>query len=157
MTATRTSQICQFNSSFACFAHLFFIFRYLADLLVLSTTWNDLFSSCVDDVSIRWKKFNFFFSPRKHWSPSLHTVCKCNDFLSEFLSNDGRNAKLHFQIKFLLRSTSCLLKLSIASHSEHISVCPDFASDQTYALPFCHQIKGNIENWKHECKVFCHL
>ena len=76
--------------------------------------------SCVDDVSIWWKMFNFVFSPRKHWSPSLHTVCKCNDF--EFSSNDGRNAKLHFQITFLLRSTSCLLKLAIVSHSERISV-----------------------------------
>ena len=30
-----------------------------ADVLVLSTTWNDLFCSCVDDVSIWWQMVNF--------------------------------------------------------------------------------------------------
>ena len=40
------------NSGFACFAREFFKFGHLEDVLVLSTTWNDLFGSCVDDVSI---------------------------------------------------------------------------------------------------------
>ena len=38
------------NSIFARFARGFFIFSHFADVLVLSTTWNDLFCSCVDDV-----------------------------------------------------------------------------------------------------------
>ena len=61
---TRTSQICIFNnknSSFARFARAFFILEHFEDLLVLSTTWNDLFCSCVDDVSIWWQMFNFVF------------------------------------------------------------------------------------------------
>ena len=40
------------NSIFARFAHAFFIY-----VLVLSTTWNDQFCSCVDDVSIWWQMF----------------------------------------------------------------------------------------------------
>ena len=40
------------NKSFARFAPAFFIFVHFADVLVLSTTRNDLFSSCVDEVSI---------------------------------------------------------------------------------------------------------
>ena len=47
------------NKSFARFARAFFIFRHFADVLVLSTTWNDLFCSCVDDVSIWLQMFSF--------------------------------------------------------------------------------------------------
>ena len=45
------------NSIFARFARAVFIFGHLADVLVLSTTWNDLFCSRVDDVSIDDKCF----------------------------------------------------------------------------------------------------
>ena len=64
-TATKTSQICIFdngNSIFARFARAFFIFWHFEDVLVLSMTWNDLFCSCVDDVSIWWQIFNFVLS-----------------------------------------------------------------------------------------------
>ena len=50
------------NSIFARFARAFFIFWHLEDVLVLSTTWNDLFCWCVDDVSTWWQMFNFVFS-----------------------------------------------------------------------------------------------
>ena len=49
------------NSIFARFARAFFIFWHFVDVLVLSTTWNDLFCSCVDDVSTWWQMFNFVF------------------------------------------------------------------------------------------------
>ena len=49
------------NSIFARFARAFFIFWHWEDVLVLSTTWNDLFCSCVDDVSTWWQMFNFVF------------------------------------------------------------------------------------------------
>ena len=55
------------NNSFARFARAFFIFGHLADVLDLSTTWNDLFCSCVDDVSIWWQIFNFVSLPLKRW------------------------------------------------------------------------------------------
>ena len=53
------------NSIFARFPRAFFIFWHFVDVLVLSTTWNDLFRSCVDDVSIWWQMFNFVLCPKR--------------------------------------------------------------------------------------------
>ena len=55
------------NSFCARFARAFFIFSYFENVLVLSTTWNDLFWSCVDDVSIWWHVFKFVFLCPKSW------------------------------------------------------------------------------------------
>ena len=55
------------NRIFARFARALFIFWHFEDVLVLSTTWNDLFCSCEDDVSIWWQLFNFVFLSLKHW------------------------------------------------------------------------------------------
>ena len=55
------------NSIFARFARALFIFWHFEDVLVLSTTWNYLFCSCVDDVSILWQMFNFLFLCPKCW------------------------------------------------------------------------------------------
>ena len=55
------------NRIFARFARAFFIFWHFEDVLVLSTTWNDLFCGCVDDVSIWWQMFNFVFLCPKRW------------------------------------------------------------------------------------------
>ena len=57
------------NNSFARFARAFFIFVHFAHVLVLSTTWNDLFRSCVDDVSIWWQMSNLVFLSQKRWFP----------------------------------------------------------------------------------------
>ena len=54
------------NSIFARFARAFFIFWHFEDILVLSTTWNDLFCRCVDNVSIWWQTLNFVFLSLKH-------------------------------------------------------------------------------------------
>ena len=56
------------NSTFARFALAFFIYWHFEDVLVLSTTWNDLFCSCVDDVSIWCQMFNFIVLCPKCWS-----------------------------------------------------------------------------------------
>ena len=53
------------NSTFARFARAFFVFLHFTDALVLSTTRNDLFCSCVDDVSIWWQMSTFVFLPLK--------------------------------------------------------------------------------------------
>ena len=55
------------NSIFARFARAFFIFWHFQDVLVLSTTWNDLFCTCVDDVSRWWQMFNFVCLCHKRW------------------------------------------------------------------------------------------
>ena len=54
------------NSTFARFARAFFFFWHFEDVLVLSTTWNDLFCSCLDDVST-WHMFNFVLLSQKRW------------------------------------------------------------------------------------------
>ena len=45
----------------------YFIIWPFEDVLVLSTTWNDLFCSCVDDVSIWWQTLIFVFLCPKRW------------------------------------------------------------------------------------------
>ena len=44
------------NSSFAHFARARFKFVHFAAVLILSTTWNELFCDCVDDVSTSFTK-----------------------------------------------------------------------------------------------------
>ena len=55
------------NRIFARFARAFFSFWHFEDVLVLSTTSNDLFFSSVDDVSLWWQMFNFVFLCPKRW------------------------------------------------------------------------------------------
>ena len=55
------------NRIFARFARAFFIFWHFQDVLVLSTTSNDLFCRCVDDVSIWWQMLNFVCLCPKRW------------------------------------------------------------------------------------------
>ena len=95
------------NSIFARFARAYFIFWHFEDVLVLSMTWNDLFCSCVDDVSIWWQMFNFVWFHFNSRIVRTHFSSK----MTLNIKNDCRNAKLHFQMTFSLPSTSCLLKL----------------------------------------------
>ena len=67
------------KSNFARFARAFFIFWHFEDVLVLSTTWNDMFCSCVDDVSIWWQMFTFVFLPLKRLFRFKKTFRKPND------------------------------------------------------------------------------
>ena len=64
------------NISFAGFVRAFFIFWHFVDVLVLSTTWNELFCSCVMDVSICWQMFNIIFLPLKRWSQLNSKIVK---------------------------------------------------------------------------------
>ena len=52
---------------FARFARALFIFWDFVDVLVLSTTWNDLFWRCLDNASVWWQLFNFVFLCPKWW------------------------------------------------------------------------------------------
>ena len=54
-------------SIFARYARTFFVLWHLEEVPVLSTTWNDLFCSCVDDVSICWHMFSFVILCPKRW------------------------------------------------------------------------------------------
>ena len=64
------------NSIFARFARAVFIFCHFVDVLVLSTSWNDLFCNCVDDVSIWWQMFNFVFLCPKRWFQFNHRIVR---------------------------------------------------------------------------------
>ena len=55
------------NRIFALFPRAFFSYWHFEDVLVLSTTSSDLFSSCLDDVSIWLQMFNFLFLCPKRW------------------------------------------------------------------------------------------
>ena len=59
--------IWQWKTVFLHALHVHFSFFDFADVLVLSTTWNDLFCSCVDDVSIWWQLFSFILLCPKCW------------------------------------------------------------------------------------------
>ena len=50
------------NNSFARFTRAFVISGHVADILVVSTTWNDLFYSYVGDVSIYDAKYSILSS-----------------------------------------------------------------------------------------------
>ena len=64
--------------------HMHSIFGHFKDVLILSATWNDLFCSCVDDVSIWWQMFNFVFLLLKCKFQFnfriVRTFCKHDDF-----------------------------------------------------------------------------
>ena len=97
-------------------ARAFFSFWHFEDVLVLSTTWNDLFCSCVDDVGIWWQMFNFVFLCPKRWFQFNWRMVRTHFSRIMTLNNwknNCRNAKLDFQMTFSLPSTSCLLKLPI--------------------------------------------
>jgi len=69
-TATRTSHVWIFDNEKQYFCTLWtsiFHFKHFADVLVLSTTWNDLYYSCVDIVSIWWQMFNFVLLSLRRW------------------------------------------------------------------------------------------
>ena len=66
--ATKTPQICIFDNEKQYFCTLCtWIFHLLTFWRRSRSTWNDLFCSCVDDISIWWQKFNFVFLCPKRW------------------------------------------------------------------------------------------
>ena len=66
------------NRIFARFARAYFSFWHFEDVLVLSTTSNDLFCSSVDDVSLWWQMFNFVFLCPKRWFQLNSRIVRTN-------------------------------------------------------------------------------
>ena len=98
------------NGSFARFARSFFIFWHFEDVLVLSTTWNDLVCSCVDDVSICWQMFNFVFLCPKRWFQFNSRIIRTHFSSIMTLNNWKMIAETqNFRMTFSLSLTSCLL------------------------------------------------
>ena len=95
------------NRIFARFARAFFIFWHFVDVLVLSTTWNDLFCSCVDIVSIWWQMFNFVFLCPKRWFQFNSRIVRTSFSRTMILNNWKMIAETRSHI-YALPSTSCL-------------------------------------------------
>ena len=70
----------------------------------------------VDDVSIWWQIFNSVFLPLRRWFQFNSRIVRTH-FASVMILNNWKNycgnAKLHFQVTFLLSSTSSLLKFFV--------------------------------------------
>ena len=116
------------NNSFARF-----FFGHFEDVLVLSTTWNHLFCSCVDDVTMRWKMFNFVLS-LKRWfqfnsrivKTHLASVMTLNDWakIAETQSNIlwwcSRCHRRSVRLNSLTEHTRSLNVLSIQQEVSHL-------------------------------------
>ena len=94
------------------------------NVLVLSMTWNDLFCSCVDDVSIWWQMFNFILCPKRWFQINSRTVRR---HLSSIMTLNNWNmiaekrSYIIFQMTFSLSSTSCLLSSLLILVNIHVS------------------------------------
>ena len=69
--ATKTIQICTFDNEKQYFCTLctciFHLLTFFEDVLVLSMTWNDLFCSCVDNVTWAYDRKCWILSSPKRW------------------------------------------------------------------------------------------
>ena len=102
------------NSIFARFARAFFIFWHFVDVLVLSTTSNDLFCRCLDDASVWWQMFNFVFLCPKLWFQFNSRVVRTH-FSREFKKLRRQlQRKRHIKIELCVKLS--LLRLFYVDH-----------------------------------------
>ena len=140
------------NSIFARFARAFFIFWHFVDVLVLSTTWNEMFCSCVDDVSIWWQMFNFVFSCPKRWFQFNSRIVR-TDFSSIMsLTNWKMIAETRSHI-FTWRSRFRRRRICWSSPTKTLeerrypvvwSLPEKFSKTQNMKLPKCHPFSSYI-------------
>ena len=82
--------IWQWKTVFLRALHMHFsFFWHFEDILVVSTTWSDLFCGCVDDESTWWQMFHFVFScPKRLLQFNSRTVI--THFLSIMTFNNWK-------------------------------------------------------------------
>ena len=102
------------NNSFARYARAYFIFVHFADVLVLSTTWNDLLCSCVDELSVWCQTFNFVFLSQKRWFQFTSRIVRTQFGGVMTLNNWKMIADMRSYI-FRWRSRCCRLSLCLSS------------------------------------------
>ena len=102
------------NSIFARFARAFFIFWRFEDVLVLSTTWNDLFCCWVGDLSIWWQMFNFVFLYQKRWFQFNSRIVRTYSSSMMTLNNWKMIAEMSSYI-FRWRSRFCRRRVYLSS------------------------------------------
>ena len=81
---------------------------------MISTTWNELFCSCLVDVSIWWQMFIFFFLCPKRWFQINFRTVRTHFSSIMTLNNWKMIAEKRsyiFRWRSRFPSTSCLLKL----------------------------------------------
>ena len=114
------------NSIFARFARAFTIFWHFEDVLVLSMTWNDLFCSCVGDVSIWQQMFNFVFLCPKRGLFQFNSRTVITHFLSIMtLNNRNMIAETRGYI-FRWRSRLCRRRVGLSSLLTRVACPPRF-------------------------------
>ena len=102
------------NNRFARFARAFFIFGHSADVLVLSTTWNDLFCSCEDDVSTIWQMVNFVFLSLKRWFQFKSWIVRTHFATMMTLNNSQMTAETR---SYIFRWCSCCRRRRVCVNS----------------------------------------
>ena len=131
------------NSIFERFARAFFSFWHFEDVFVLSTTWNDLFCSCMDDVSIWWQMFNFVFLCPKRWFQFNSRIVRT--YFSSIMSLNNwkmiAETRSHiFRWRSRFRRRVCLSSLLNESATEH-SVDQNWGS---YPFQFWKILRYNL-------------
>ena len=126
---------------FACFARAFFIFWHFEDVLVLSMTWNDLFFSCVDDVSIYWQMFDFVFLCPKRWFQINSRTVRWHFSSIMTLNNWKMIAEkwsyiFRWRFRFRRRRV-CLNSLIISRREKNENVCEMSEYEMHVQLLFC--------------------
>ena len=93
--------------------HISFL-SHLVDVLDLSTTWNDQFCSCVDDVSIWWQMFNFVFLCPKRWFQFNSRIIRTQFSIVMILNNWEISAETQ---SFIFRWRSCFSRRRVCLSS----------------------------------------
>ena len=133
------------NYNFAAFARALFVsVVHFISVAVLSTTWNEWLCRYVGDVSTWPQIFNFAFFSVKRWYQINSRILR-RHFTSILTSNNWEmNDKLHFQMKFSLKSTSCLFNLPYFNKTTATAVAEQWND--------C--LNGEIQSW---CTCGTHL
>ena len=108
--------------------HMHSIFGHFIDVLILSATWNDLFCSCVDDVSIWWQMFHFVFLSLKRWF-QFNSIIVRTHFSSIMTFN---NWKMIAETRsYIFRRRSRFRRRRLCLSSLMLSVCRTFLRSST--------------------------
>ena len=112
--------------SFPCLARAFFIFKYAADILVLSASWNGPFCSCVDNINKFWQSLNFAFQSLKRWFHFNSRIVRTHFASVMTLNNWEMIAEMQSYI-FRLRSRCrrrrvCLSSLKFPENSPYFTL-----------------------------------
>ena len=90
------------NSTIARFPRAIIIFLHFAAVLVLCTTWNDLFCSFVDDVTTILQIFNFFLLPPDRWYQFNYRILRTH-FPSIITRNNREMVTEWYEVTFRSR------------------------------------------------------